>query len=942
MLDWNNSSNNGVDFHLQNDNWENVHIDVSTLKNWTLRKVLHILENEDMYFLEDTENRSDNDEKIVKNNINDLTRRFKKITTSCLKKNDKDPTNENLTFFPWIYDNEWNLNDKFDRKFKRYFPMYLEAFIKNVKENILKVENNNITSVRPLEDKLEVSIEKFNNIIFIFGDKLTPVQFEKVMKIDDINLDEIKNDIEAKYIELKPYPELLKMYRASLVFWITDDKWIDQESVKNKIDEHLAERFQALFREFENWYTFGTDISSLSKIQHHAMNFSVYINKLWELGLSSKYSGLGLHEKMVSFLQLEEEKKWKTCIMERKNFESKFQIFDQLVMQWKWEYREKYQEPQGSEITFLEWLISEVHTNKEWLYDDIVNKKLEDLSSINSAWEISPEFRNLLSYTDKKLAFFTYIFHENDLGEIVLSDTVPQKDLYNNNKFKIFASDRYKCKSDNEIELLASRFEKIVKSFPLYDSMYDFLQKTWDDLELLTDWYVFNLYEDSGIEEKTESVTNTILRSISKSGSLKWVNIHIEKDEGLQNDSSLDIDSTLDLWNKGFTHFPISIDDEKFSYENKEKKNILFSSEQKLFLPSKDKWENMQWKAIEAWISKGIEVTNLILQNRKIPEYEMEYFRLIKKIWIDIHDKNVISQLRVFLKYCLNRNEKLSIMYDNANVSTQLLENYASWKAEREYINAMKIKNSDSKIWKNKAYFWAFKKLIKAKKGNLRKITDLSRMMNTYDNFTDAEEWIHKFLNYIHSTHNAPHWWIEAVSIDEYTWNYMRKWEKKTGYRDLNLLVKLKWEKNPIEVQFHYRETAKWKQKGINFKDLVQLYKNDWITFTKADIKEIEWSSFLDDQKLPKWFNELCDEWVSFTRWEKSSDSKSKISSQNKVVNADYFYNFTWKGKANMSKELKEKLERMEYLPNAEAIAYTRAEEYKKHMLPKLEFKKAA
>ena len=86
----------------------------------------------------------------------------------------------------------------------------------------------------------------------------------------------------------------------------------------------------------------------------------------------------------------------------------------------------------------------------------------------------------------------------------------------------------------------------------------------------------------------------------------------------------------------------------------------------------------------------------------------------------------------------------------------------------------------------------------------------------------------------------------------------------------------------------------------------------------------------------------MCDEWVSFTRWEKSSDSKSKISSQNKVVNADYFYNFTWKGKANMSKELKEKLERMEYLPNAEAIAYTRAEEYKKHMLPKLEFKKAA
>ncbi|MCD5380615.1 hypothetical protein LR004_01695, partial [Candidatus Gracilibacteria bacterium] len=489
-------------------------------------------------------------------------------------------------------------------------------------------------------------------------------------------------------------------------------------------------------------------------------------------------------------------------------------------------------------------------------------------------------------------------------------------------------------KNESESKKLAKRFEKIVNCLADHNSMYEFLKNTGDDVELLTDWYVFNLYEDSSVEEKSESVTNNILRSIAESDSLKGVSIHIEKDDGLQNDSSLDIDTTLDLWNKRFTHFPIDIDDEKFGYEDSEKNNIFFSSKEQLFIPPKEQGENKKGQAIEAWLYKGLEMTNLILQNRKIPKYEMEYFQMITKMGIKTQDKNTISQLRVFLKYCLDRNSKLSTMYANADNSTQLLEDYASGKAEKDYINVMNIDGNDSKIGENKAYFGAFKKLIKAKRGNLRKITDLSRMMNTYDNFTDAEEGIHKFLNYIHKSHEGG---IEAVSIDEYTGNYMRKGEKKTGYRDLNLLVKLKGEKNPIEVQFHYREIAKWKQKGRKFSSLVSLYKDHGIKFTQKDVEQIEASSYLNNGKLPKGFQELCTNGVLFTEDNKESHIKGKISSGDKTVTADYFYNLTEKGEAHMNKSLHDKLKKMEYLPNADAMGKTRAEEYSLYIESQLE-----
>ncbi|MCD5380923.1 hypothetical protein LR004_03255, partial [Candidatus Gracilibacteria bacterium] len=70
MSDGNNSSNSGVNFHVENEDGEGVHIDVSSLKNGTLKKVLHILENEDMYFLENTENRTEPEEKNILENIN--------------------------------------------------------------------------------------------------------------------------------------------------------------------------------------------------------------------------------------------------------------------------------------------------------------------------------------------------------------------------------------------------------------------------------------------------------------------------------------------------------------------------------------------------------------------------------------------------------------------------------------------------------------------------------------------------------------------------------------------------------------------------------------------------------------------------------------------------------------------------------------------------------
>ncbi len=934
---------------LQNSSWEDVIFQIEEIKKFTLKRVMLLLERRKEFFPDGDTKITEEIELEREELMLPILRFFNMASIKALEK--EDPKVDKYwkkiekRLFPNLYNiDTWELLHKIDDKYKRYFPMYIKYILEDI-ENTIMNNNTDKVSQSGLETHYLNSLDQYNDILYIFQDKLTPDEFEVVMKLKDSEIRQFKNLIDNYYKNFsKTNTDLLNTYQHAMVLWIdVDNGTLDINKVHDMIKNHMQERFLALFHEFENWYIFGEDIELLKDIQIEAVNFINSIVMLKEEKICFRNSSF--NHKYKDFVLKVSESLW--LFRWDLNNERKWQFV--WLIEW-WIDEKKLWWHSSYKVTLLDWDNTILNHNthySEWLQDfsntiqkekqksqdEIVNRKFWKLSDISSAEEITPEFRNSLNYTDRKLAFFKYIFYEKD-WKLQYSNTIKQEKLLeeNNWMFQKFVEDTYwEELSDERLSDLViqkhNKFTEIIENLDNYSSMGDFLEKSWDDVEILTDWYVYQLYYWKPIEEQSESIENNILRTLWRENDLKGIKFYIGEDEWLQNDASFDGNTSLRLWKKWMTHFPINLRDKRFSYQAEEnsKEQIFFTQKPNLYIPDINKGVAVKWPSIEEWLYTWLECCNKILQYKKLDSEEEKYRMILEKNWIDIKSKQVISQLRIFLKFCINRNRYLSWMYDKSNHVNKLMWKYFSWKNKRKYINEMQIDFDDSQLWEEKNYFEAFRKLIERRNGNLKKITDLSRQLTVFDSFTEAEEGVVNYIKYLHSENK---WWIESVSIDQYTGNFMRQWPKQTGYRDINLLVKLKWEKNPIEVQFHYREVKKWKQDGIAFWDLVDLYKKNWIQFSQADIDTLEKNDFVHKNKLPKDFIELCglgviipDDIIKKTSWK---------------ITADYCYNLSWKKKNKESSLLQKKFKKMEYLPNADAIWKTRAIEYKKYIEPEL------
>ena len=935
------------EFSLTDDSWKLLQVQVEAIKGKTLKSVLNILMNSDEYFEKkvyesdlkslntwDEKKKSDSllQEEEVKNHIDIISKSFKAKTQYCLENGDKDEWKKDAKImrriFSTVFD-EWSkkLLPKFHEKYTRYFPMYVEASIADIKERILKRNKQTLTE-EDLKNDLRTTQEKFNSILYIFSDNLNPQEFEIVFSWSDTKISKLKDSFDNTYETFSEYPDLLEMYKHSIAKWIR--KWsndIDHDLIWDFIEPHIKESFGGLFNEFSEWYVFWKDPKVLANIQEE------WVKMMHHLQLLKKSKTCFINEQFDDINDGFVDNAFKLLLAE-------FKIND---VQKIWKFRELIELWINTNQYSQENYIKSIQEEKNYKRKEIIERGFTWLKKIKWAGDITPESRNWLDYNERKLVFSKYIFGEKD-WKLFIDDKVPTKNIENNNNFKDFIVKTYWYKLDEgetyediyRQKLITDNIEKfnlIMDELSEYESMEAFLLNTWDHVEMITDWYVYSLYNDwtNVIPELTESIENNILRKISDDEDLKNVEVYIEN--WLRNDSSLDAQTSLDLWKKRFTHLPVDITEERFGYESQKNKSedsegnntLMFKDEVNLYIPAVWSWEAVDWEKIEWWLRDGIECCNLVLQNRSLWSEEWKYMKVLLDQGFDIYDKNLISNLRVFLKFCLHSNEKLMKMFDSSYNVNKLMWRYFWWKNKKNYIEAMWFTGEDYKRWEQKEYFWAFEKLIKRKKWNLKAITDLSRKLNVFDTFTDAEDWVLNFVKYLNKVHDG---WVEAVSIDQYTWNYMRKWPKDTWYRDINLLVKLAGEKNPIEVQFHYRPTLEWKQYWINFSELVNLYQADGIFFTQEEVDELSEFAYVKKMKLPADFQLICEENVKIP--------ESVIKKTNFKVNADYMYNLSWKNK-DVYSDVEKKFQWMEYIPFANSIWKVRAAEHAKYSKYELE-----
>ena len=401
----------------------------------------------------------------------------------------------------------------------------------------------------------------------------------------------------------------------------------------------------------------------------------------------------------------------------------------------------------------------------------------------------------------------------------------------------------------------------------------------------------------------------------------------ISVDDNLKNDSVIDLDTSIAWWEKNLSRFPIHLWDKKFSFESTLDwvGTIKFKDCSELYL----KRGGSNFENINKSLIKKIEVCNLILQKRTIPEEYKEYFQWIKGLGIDMTNVSVISHLLVFLKFVSDRNYTHSDMNEKSHTTTEVLEKLLSCDDYREYMGDKLV---DSTVWQPKTYSSGFSKTIWRRNWDATKSTDLSRCMNEFKTFSDAEIWVEKCIEYLHKNHKNPdgdgaEWqWVEKVSLNQYTGNYMRKSQKPTGYRDINILVKLSGIDTPIEIQFHYEELLNFKTSWILFSSIIKRYQENDIFFSQEEITILEKINIGPNEKLPNTFIELCKN----KETEKKIDVSSITDHTKTIIVWDELYHIS--RQLDSHPELQEKFRKMEYYGYAQAMGVVRAQEYMENL----------
>ncbi len=841
--------------------------------------------------------------------FNKLNTNFKKLLESFLK----DPNFSHL--FPEFFNDNWEINKKFTKKFDRYFPIYKDFLIEKIKQNPWEEKKIIIDFVKTLfifEENLEV--EKFwkfflNNTseqineLFQESKKL----FSSFTKVEYENLENSEHNFDKENKNA-----WLMMIKNHLSDWIDENGKFNKLNIQDSIHSHFEKTAEKFIETFDHWYR-STNLdkeflfilkNSLNNLEKdfqtlkdswywdlckkdfiwylsdkldkskYDKNFIDLITKL----INSKSDNLSEKvEEIIEILSNNRNKYLKNYIRKYRSLENKsletVSLDDWYEGAW-FERRSKFfgdvfVEDENWNMKFIDRYLGFlwIKPNNEWYFD---------INNLLYGWDQRKKFEKYLMLEKnfwrqkKSLRWET----DDEKFRFYIEDTIEQfKDILR----------RFQNKSyNNKQEEVLTFIEEEKNSVDLLVWFW------WESLENEEKEKTFNKNRDEKMGEKYPShgIKEWIITRLNTKWLLdnEWAQILLAKEWEKPTNSS--------VWNKtavlyNFFHWYkewyINLSD--FEIWSKKMKDII-----DLYIPARtNNSDTISIKSINDFLELGLDTCSSLLEWKTIKQ--SNYIDIINRLWFDIKNKKQIQNLKEFLKYLKFLIPSLEWMMNDAEKDKKDLKEIKDLFPESKKDLADRFI-----IWPDKEADRWFIKLVSKYNWDARSMWDLTRWMIISDNVINITNDIWEFIEVI-----KYHPSVEQINISESTWNFTEKAPKASWYRDVVLEVKMKsW--NKVEIQFHYKEYLKFKKNWyILWKDFL---KKEFINNPKKFIKftDFEVNKILDEAqrnykwiKLPENFWILCENPNHFNdkvNWEKVHKSWNlEDNSNNNKLSSDTLYN---------------------------------------------------
>lgn len=783
-----------------------------------------------------------------------------------------------------------NLMDKknFEDKFKKYFSIHEEIIFKTLNEEIEKLEDKDIFSIKNVVKNV---LRKYTYILFIFSEKVKLSDLEKYLKTDiawlsflfswarnDIKLLDnfwwkVKETLKSRYDiednEENPvidnkffsgmYRRLYKEIEKNENQEIQRDEKSRWEEIWKKLEDEVWKSLNEIFYIFETWVESGWNddlkLRNLEIFTRKILEWIVFLKKQ-EIAFNSlkinkliwKDTNVIINE-FLSKILIDKSKK--------SNFYDEFKLFINLVCGHKNDLKD-----------LKDNLIKTVKQKNNDLAKTRIPEKKEKIENLDiekidfPSWIKIPE--------EQKYDFvFSKVIAEN--WKIKFADflKLESKDFYE--LFELYSDYYIELKRNNNKkefkENLKKQFEDLLKSEKKWLTVEDFIKNDVNNLNTIILWWRFLLkirfLEEAWYEKNIKNLFS--IKEISEKEYWVVEKISEKLDEKWLIDNSNDIIFSIDwkVRNTSIEQWDIWINDliiwlkKWFIDLSKEKIKLINWEEENI------EKEKIIWKIIDlyipAWLTaektnkvekdihqiishldNWIDFCYKILKNEEIIKHSWEenYWnilienKIIDKIEnFNIEEKVKIQHLVEILKFIKSRVKILKEMIEIAEKDRENL-----WK--NIDLSILLSANQKSSFWPKKSFNRAFIKLIWEYGGDFNKLWDLTRARVVSKTLDESVE---KAIEFVEVSKNDKN--ITNVSIVDSTWEPISMPKKDSWYRDIKIFLKMSsW--NTVEVQFQVEDMYEVKDKWLNLTDekhkwVFEKMEKEWALLNEKEINEL-------------------------------------------------------------------------------------------------------
>lgn len=804
----------------------------------------------------------------------------------------------------WVW---FEVLEKFEKKFQSYFKRYKWSIRACIRSSLDESNQSQFLTKECFKNIVHRAIKDLLNIMYIFGDNLDPDTFDEVLcnKGNDFwNIFTVVSDTytslaeveyrQNSYLKESAEPQVLKMYKHILADSILDDGKVCYKALSDRIEAHFEHTFIEIVSAFNHWYySSHLDINFLNALQEFTQNV------LSDMELLQSQWVLKWEKGFLQYFQTDITQEYNMHFFCTHLFQKSKKLEPFIQQGWYGDL-------------FIDWLtgVAKAECDNQSFAKYAINvrkRKLQayikdfatDLDSVflNEVWferwyEFKPSSR-------RKVFFENIVEDENRLfyryRELLRNIEDPNSPQWI--RFTHYLAESWELDTKDQKLQYLQDVEQEISQFSLWNFEHDmrsFIKKNKHLVDILVSFWWYNLEQDFISDKdkyqwvawqrlfkkdyKPHGLKEGIVSELAKRkliGPEKNHHVQIFMESDLNNSSSWNYAKVLERLQHWYESSIVNIGDMYLS--DQDGITRYFKDMFLLYLPSLSCESSSD---ILNYVHEGLDICTSLLEGESTFE-DNSYIQTLLSYWFDLRNKQQIDTLKEFLKYVLYCSWDIEKMMLDAQRDRSFFQKMTS---DEEFVTLFGHESEDTwLLWPEKKISRVYQKVLSSYNGDLRDIWDLTRMLFVCENVVDLNHKLVDFIEYITQFDE-----VKQISIWDYTWNFTEKSPKKSGYRDVNLSIKLaSW--NIVEAQFHYREYLKFKKEGYELgKDFLSEKERRKRNIKKISREQAEKIKFLAKQdptiKLPANFALLC-EWGEFVFSDWISQTEGNILSSDVLYN---------------------------------------------------------